>query len=150
MSDPDIARTFDTTIVSGFSDILLVAGCTASKSDMMSALWSKFGEKIHHFVSLAGQVNKIIGVGVISEDFEVLVAWPNLVFDESKMEDSYDNGDRMQGIEEREEIVLCATDLGLVQRMTVGSSSGQKAKLSELIVIKPRVALASVVDILDG
>ncbi|KAF8552725.1 hypothetical protein OG21DRAFT_1415584 [Imleria badia] len=150
ISDPEVAHTFDTTIASGFSDILLAAGCTAPKSEITSALWSKFGEKIHHFVSLAGQINKIIGVGVISEDFAVLVVWPDTVFDATSMEDSYDNGDRVQGTEEREEVVLCATDFGLMQRMMVGAGAGQTGKPSELIVIKPKVALASVVDILEG
>ena len=147
ISDPELAHTIDTTIISSFSDVLLAAGCTASKSDITSALWSKFGEKIHHFVSLAGQVNKITGVGVISEDFEVLVIWPDVGFDERTMEDSYDNGDR--GTEERQETVLCATELGLMQRMRVGAGAGQKGKPSELIVIKPKVALVSVIDIID-
>ena len=129
--------------------MLLAAGCTTSKSDITSALWSKFGEQIHHFISLAGQVNKIIGVGVISEDFEVLVIWPDEDFDEQTMEDSYENGDRMQGTEGRQETVLCATELGLMQRMSVGTGTGQKGKPSELIVIKPKVALVSVIDILD-
>ena len=129
--------------------MLVAAGCTASESDIASALWSKFGEKIHHFVSLAGQVNKTIGVGVISEDFEVLVSWPDEGFDERTMEDSYDNGDRMQGTEGPQETVLCATELGLMQRMSVGAGTGQKRKPPELIIIKPKVALLSVIDILD-
>jgi len=149
ISDPELARTIDTTIIAGFSDILLTAGCTASKSDITSALWSKFGEKIHHFVSLAGQVNKITGVGVISEDFEVLVIWPDVDFDERTMEDSYDDGDRVRETEGRQESVLCATELGLVQRMSIGAGTGRKVKPSELIVIKPKVALLSVIDMID-
>ena len=134
----------------GLCDILLAAGCTASKPDITSALWSKFGEKVHHFVSLAGQVNKIVSAGIVSEDFELLVIWPDTVFDERAMEDAYDNGDRVQEVEgEREQLVLCATELGLLQRMMVGSSSGRKGRSSELIVIKPKVALVSVIDIID-
>ncbi|KAI9573814.1 hypothetical protein HD554DRAFT_2012352 [Boletus coccyginus] len=149
ISDPELAHTINTTIIAGFSDILLAAGCTASKSEITSALWSKFGEKIRHFVSLAGQVNKITGVGVISEDFEVLVIWPDVDFDERTMEDSYDNGDRIRETEGRQENVLCATELGLVQRMSIGAGAGQKVKPSELIVIKPKVALLSVIDMID-
>jgi hypothetical protein len=136
MSDPE--NTIDMAITSSFSDMLLAAGCTGSKSDITAALWSKFGEKFHHFVSLAAQVNKMIGVGVISEDLEVLVRWPDDGFDERTMEDSYDNGDRMQGTEERE-IVLCATELGLGRRAGMGEQG---------IVIKPKVALVSVIDII--
>jgi hypothetical protein len=123
--------------------VLLAAGCTGPKSDIASTLWSKFGEKIHHFVSLAAQVNKMIGVGVISEDLEVLVRWPDEGFDEMTGEDSYDNGDKMQGTEELE-IVLCATELGLGRR----AGMGEQGKPSELIVIKPKVALVSVIDII--
>ncbi|KAF8552718.1 hypothetical protein OG21DRAFT_91494 [Imleria badia] len=147
LSNPEVAHAVDMTIISGFSDILLAAGCTASKSDITSALWSKFGENIHHFVSLAGEVNKIIGVGVISEDFAVLVVVPDAIFDERMMEDSYDDGDRVQGKGERKETVLCATDFGLMQRIMVEAGSGQMEKPSESIVIKPKVALASVVDV---
>lgn len=92
----------------------------------------------------------MIGVGVISEDFEVLVVWPDRVFDDKEMEDSYDSGDRVQGTEGREEAVLCATDLGLMQQMIEGGAgAGEKGKPSELIVIKPKVALMSVLDIID-
>ncbi|KAG8215043.1 hypothetical protein J3R82DRAFT_8452 [Butyriboletus roseoflavus] len=147
-SDPEFARTMDRTIVSGFTDILLAAGCTTSKLDITSALWSKFAEKIDHFVSLAGQVNKMIGAGVISEDFEVLVVHPDMAFDDKAMEDSYDDGDRMQGTEEHKETVLCATELGLMQRMGVGTGAGQNEKPSELIIMKPKVALVSVIDLI--
>jgi len=143
ISASELAHTIDTTITSGFSDVLLAAGCTGPKSDIASTLWSKFGEKIHHFVSLAAQVNKMIGVGVISEDLEVLVRWPDEGFDEMTGEDSYDNGDKMQGTEELE-IVLCATELGLGRR----AGMGEQGKPSELIVIKPKVALVSVIDII--
>lgn len=147
ISDPELAHTIDTTIIAGFSDILLAAGCTASKTDITSALWTKFADKIHHFVSLSGQVNKTIGVGVVSEDFEVLVVWPDTTFDERQMEDSYDSGERVQG--GRQEVVLCATDLGLMQRMMVGAGGEEKRTPSELVVIKPKVALMSVLDIID-
>ncbi|KAG9309466.1 hypothetical protein JVU11DRAFT_10435 [Chiua virens] len=148
ISDPELAQTFVTTIVSGLSDILLAAGCTTSKEDITAALWSKFAERIHHFVSLAGQVNKIIGAGVISEDFEVLVVWPGVVFEEKTMENADDNGERVHKAEEHqpEETVLCATELGLMQRMRVGGSGGDKTKPTELIVIKPKVTLTSVLN----
>ena len=149
MSDVELAQTIVTTIISGFSDILVAAGCTASRIDITSALRSKFAEQIHHFVSLAGQVNKIIGVGIISEDFEVLVVSPEAIFDDNAMEDSYDDGDRAQGTEEHTESVLCATELGLMQRMGVGAGTGHDGKPSELIVIKPKVALVSVIDVLN-
>lgn len=134
------------TIVAGFSDIISAAGCTASKSDVTAAFWTEFGEKVHHFVSLAGQVNKFIGVGVISDDFEVLVVWPDTAFDDKMMEDSYDNGDRIRGAEQRQENVLFATELGLMQRMRVGSGAAQKGKPSELIIMKPKVALVGAID----
>lgn len=149
ISDPETVQTYDTNIITGFSDILVAAGCTAPRTDTTSALWTKFAEKVHHFVSLAGQVNKIIGVGVISEDFEVLVVWPEDVFNDRRMEDSYDSGERIQGREGHQEEVLCATDLGLMQRIKVGAGAGEKRKPSELVVMKPKVALMSVLDIID-
>lgn len=149
MGDPELAHNIDTTIMSGFSDILVAAGCTASTTDITSVLWTKFAEKVHHFVSLAGQVNKMIGVGVISEDFEVLVVWPDTPFDDKQMEDSYDSGERVQGAGGHQEDVLCATDLGVMQRINVGAGAGEEGEPSELIVVKPRVALMSVLNIID-
>ncbi|KAH0836422.1 hypothetical protein J3R83DRAFT_8025 [Lanmaoa asiatica] len=149
MNDRELAHKIDSMLVSGCTDILLAAGCTTAKSDIESGLWSKFAEKMHHFVSLAGQVNKIIGMGVISEDFHVVVVAPEAIFDKKDMEDSYDNDDKDQGTKGRPEIVLCATELGLLQRGRVGAGAGQGGEPSESIVMKPKVALASVMDIFN-
>ncbi|KIJ10005.1 hypothetical protein PAXINDRAFT_31645, partial [Paxillus involutus ATCC 200175] len=80
-----------TKTISGLCDILLAAGCTASKSDIVSGLSSKFTDKISLLVSLAIRVNKIIGEDVTSGDFEVLAVPPATAFDGTKMEDSYDD-----------------------------------------------------------
>ena len=135
-SDPERTRAINTTIVEGFSDILFAAGCTTSKPDITSALASKFG-KMRDFVSMAGEINRIICAGVVSEDFEVLVVSLGTPLDEKVMEDWDDDGVRT---EEIEETVLCATELGLMKR-TKGEPS--------TIVIKPKVALESVLDIIN-
>lgn len=95
-------------------------------------------------MSLAGHINKIVGAGVVSGDFEVLVVSPGSLFDGEVMEDWDDDGVGVRGtssgMEEPGETVLCAMELGLVKRV--------KGELSAMVV-KPKVALVSVLDIIN-
>jgi hypothetical protein len=138
-----------TKAISGLSDILLAAGCTASKSDIVSGLSSKFTDKISLLVSLAIRVNKIIGEDVTSGDFEVLAVPPATAFDGATMEDSYDDASSPSARGGTMPKVLCATDLGLRKKTRVGMV-GEKEKQWEIkMLLKPKVALESVVDIMD-
>ncbi|KAF9218709.1 hypothetical protein BS17DRAFT_719808 [Gyrodon lividus] len=138
-----------TKMISDLSDILLTAGCTTSKSDIASGLSSKFREKISFLVSLAIRVNKIIGEDVTSGDLEVLVVPPGTAFDGTMMEDSYEDGSSQRARGGRVPKVLCATDLGLRKKTRVGMV-GEKEKQWEItVLLKPKVALESVVDIMD-
>ncbi|KIK91493.1 hypothetical protein PAXRUDRAFT_830793, partial [Paxillus rubicundulus Ve08.2h10] len=92
------------------------------------------------------RVNKIIGEDVTSGDFEVLAVPPATTFDGMMMEDSYDDETSPSA---RGGKVLCATDLGLRKKTRVGMV-GEKEKQWEIkMLLKPKVALESVVDIMD-
>ncbi|KAF9236020.1 hypothetical protein BU15DRAFT_50682 [Melanogaster broomeanus] len=135
--------------ISGLSDILLAAGCTASKSDIVSAISSKFRDKISFLVSLAIRVNKIVGEDVTSGNLEVVAVRPETTFDATSMEDSYDDGSSPQARGGSMPTVLCATDLGL-RKMTRVGMTGEKEKQWDIkVLLKPKVALKSVVDIMD-
>lgn len=134
-------------MISGFGDILLTAGCTAPKSDISLALSSKFTEKLSFLVSLAMRVNKIVGEDVTSGDFEVLAIPPGTAFDVTTMEDSYDDGGSAKGREDNVSKVLCATDLGLRKKTRMGMT-GEK-QWETKVLLKPKVALESVIEIMD-
>lgn len=134
-------------MISVFGDILLAAGCTAPKSDITSAFSSKFAEKLSFLVSLAMRVNKIIGEDVTSGDFEVLAVEPKDAFDVTTMEDSYDDGGSARGKSDNVPKVLCATDLGLRKKTRVGMT-GEK-QWETKVLLKPKVALESIVEIMD-
>ncbi|KAN0081721.1 hypothetical protein V8E55_009345 [Tylopilus felleus] len=134
-------------IISGLADILLTTGCTAPKSDITSALTSKFAEKLSFLVSLAMRVNKIVGEDVTSGDFEVLAVPPATAFDVTAMEDSYDDGRSSKAKGNNIPKVLCATDLGLRKKTRMGMT-GEK-QWETKVLLKPKVALESVIEIMD-
>ncbi|KIJ63514.1 hypothetical protein HYDPIDRAFT_92172, partial [Hydnomerulius pinastri MD-312] len=111
-------------------------------------LSSKFTEKISFLVSLAIRVNKIVGEDVTSGDLEVLAVRSATPYDGSWMEDSYDDGNSERGVGGGAK-VLCATDLGLRKKTRV-AMTGEREKQWEIkVLLKPKVALESVVDIMD-
>lgn len=136
-------------IISGLADVLLAAGCTGSTAELTAALAAKFTEKISFLVSLAVRVNKIVGEDVTSGDLEVLAVMPATPFDAASMEDSYDDGTPASSAGGAARRVLCATDLGLRKRTRV-AMTGEKEKQWEIkMLLKPKVALESVVEIMD-
>ncbi|KAF8131809.1 hypothetical protein EV363DRAFT_1164450 [Boletus edulis] len=147
LDDSQLAFQIATKIISGLGDILLTTGCTAPKADITSALTSKFAEKLASLVSLAMRVNKIVGEEVTSGDFDVLAVPPATAFDMSTMEDSYDDGRSAKAKGKNMSRVLCATDLGLRKKTRVGMTGDKQWETK--ILLKPKVALESVVEIMD-
>ncbi|KAI9569171.1 hypothetical protein HD554DRAFT_2020913 [Boletus coccyginus] len=129
-------------IIAGFSDILLAAGCTAPQSDITSKVTSKFEQKIALLVELAGRLNKLFDE-VISSDFEILVVRPGEKFESKNMEDTDSDQAGLQDAS-----VLCATHLGLIKRVPVGTlwEKGRKQKMTAL---KAKVLLESFLDTED-
>lgn len=134
-------------MISGLADILLTTGCPAPKSDVTSALISKFADKLSFLASLAMRVNKIVGEDVTSGDFEVLAVLPATAFDVTTMEDSYDDGRSAKTRGNTVSKVLCATDLGLRKKTRMGMT-GEK-QWETKVLLKPKVALESVIEIMD-
>ena len=132
---------FVSGILTGLSDILLAAGCTASQSDIVSTVTSQFEQRISFLVELAARLGKMFDE-VISSDFEVFIALPEAEFDDEMMEEEVDG----KQVEVKEKTVLCATHLGLVKRMAMGTSLWEKGKKQEITVLKAKVLLQSFLD----
>lgn len=127
-------------ILADISDILLVAGCTAPQSDVVSKVTSMFQEKITSLVELAVRLGKMFDE-VISSDFEVFLPRPGEKFEDKMMEDA--DGEQT-GIQDAS--VLCATHLGLIKRVPVGTSLWEKGKKQKITVLKAQVLLESPFD----
>lgn len=142
--EPQLTSLLTTKILSGLVDILLAAGCNASQAELVTALSSKFGDKISFLVTLAVRVNKIVGEDVTSGDLEVLAVPPASLFDPASMEDVYNEASSGTGAR-----VLCTTDLGLRKRVRVFMTGEKEKQWALTTLLKPKVALESVVEIMD-
>ena len=78
---------------------------------------------------------------MISSDFEVFIAQPGEKFEDAMMENT--DGDQA-GF--KEEVVLCATHLGLVKRMPMGTSPWEKGDKRKTALLKAKVLLQSFLD----
>jgi len=115
---------------------VLAAGCTAPQSDIITKVTSKFDEKINLLVELAGHLSKMFDE-VISNDFEVFIARPGEKFKDRMMEDADDGQARTEEV-----LVLCATHIGLIKRVPVGTV-WEKGKKQKIMVLKAKVLLES-------
>lgn len=115
---------------------MLAAGCTAPQSDIITKVTSKFDEKINLLVELAGHLSKMFDE-VISNDFEVFIARPGEKFKDRMMEDADDGQARTEEV-----LVLCATHIGLIKRVPVGTV-WEKGKKQKIMVLKAKVLLES-------
>jgi hypothetical protein len=132
----------------------LAVGCMNSTHDITSALRAKFADKIRDFISLARDINMIIGAGVISEDLEILWVPPETPFDGKVMQDLDDDGKGQgtfkNGMEGPRETVLCTIELGLMKR-TRAAAAGKRNETIEAvnsIMVKPKVALVSILNVI--
>lgn len=131
-------------VIVDLSDILLVAGCTTPQSHIMSAIASKFKERITLLVTLAGRLGKMFDE-VISSDFEVFLARPRDGFEGKDMEAS-DEG--QAGVPQEGSAVLCTTHLGLIKQVPVGTL-WEKGEKQQVMVLKAKVLLESFLDTED-
>ena len=127
-------------VITDISDIVLVAGCTASQSDIIGTITSKFEDRLTLLVTLAGHLNKSFNE-VISSDFEVFLARPGDAFQSKNMEES----DEGQARGQERSVVLCTTHLGLLKQVPVGTL-WEKGKKQEVMVLKAKVLPESFLD----
>ena len=117
----------------------MAAGCATSLSAARKAS-SQFEDKVASIISIAGQLNKMIGE-VVSVDFEVLTVRPLETFEETTMEGDFDEGQGVPGGTVIGQKVLCSTQLGMRKR--IQRESGHRDMLT---VVKAKVILESFLD----
>lgn len=136
--DAQLCSAAASKIVAGLADILLVAGCDGTRPQLCDAIKQKFSEKIALLVKSGMRINRLI-INSMDRGLEVVVIKPTTVFDSACMDDGYDDGEHDKNTANNR--VLCPTDIGLRQR--------SKPNAGARILLKPKIALESVVDNLD-
>jgi len=139
LDDAQLCSATTSKIVAGLADILLIAGCDGTRPQLCDALKQKFSEKISLLAKSGMRINRLI-VNSIDRGLDVVVIKPATVFDSTCMDDGYDDGEHDKNAANNR--VLCPTDIGLWQR-SKGPNGGVR------ILLKPKIALESVVDNLD-
>lgn len=127
-----------------FSNIMLAAGCSVAPDILRASVEKKLSERIVLLFKLALQLNKIVMEEITSADLITVTVPFETTYSAEQMEDAYVDGDPATGGVR----VLCTTDLGL-RRMTRMATSGEK-QWDDKLLLKPKVALKTVVDSMDG
>ncbi|PFH47367.1 hypothetical protein AMATHDRAFT_50360 [Amanita thiersii Skay4041] len=132
----DLAMFF----LDAFVNILITAGVKDGRERICEEIESRFSSEIENIVKKSQELNKAIGEDVTSCELEILYMEPDHVFDESIMEDTFQ--DQTKDTTQEPEGVLCTTDLGLIRHeKTTGGDGWQNT-----ILIKPKIVLQSKLD----
>jgi hypothetical protein len=122
---------------------MLAAGCSASPDVLRASAEKKLSDRIVLLFKMATQLKKIVMEEITSADLRTVTVSGGVVYSAEEMEDAYVDGDpATDGVR-----VLCTTDLGL-SRATKLATSGEKQWDNKLL-LKPKVALETVVDSMD-
>lgn len=127
-----------------FCNIMLAAGCSAAPDILRASVEKKLSDRIVLLFKLALQLNKIVMEEITSADLRTVTVPSETTYSVEQMEDAYVDGDPATGGVR----VLCTTDIGLM-RITRMATSGEK-QWDEKLLLKPKVALKTVVDSMDG
>jgi len=128
-------------------DILVTAGCSAPITNIQEKLKTVFSTKIAVMVDLAVRLNRAIGEDITSGNMEVVAVGSAMPYDPTKMDNAYEDGQPTSKQDSASIRVLCPTDLGL-QRLSKVSMTGED-QWDTKILLKPKVAIESVVDSLE-
>lgn len=139
--DEDVSSNLLLHLVNMLVDVLLVAGLKASHEHIHEELMATFSDKLTIVVRAALALNWVIGKDITSADMEPLSVLWGAEFDSAKMEDVNGGGELKVGVEH----VLCTTDLGL-SRVVKSSLKDSEAALQTTMLLKPKVALESMVE----
>jgi hypothetical protein len=123
---------------------MLAAGCSVEPEILRASVEKKLSDRIVLLFKLALQLNKIMMEEITSADLTTVTVPFETTYSVEQMEDAYVDGEPAAGGVR----VLCTTDLGL-RRITRLATSGDK-QWDDKLLLKPKVALKTVVDSMDG
>ncbi|KAF9073346.1 hypothetical protein BDP27DRAFT_1216107 [Rhodocollybia butyracea] len=125
-------------ILAACANILIVAGLHDSELRLLDALTARFSDRLTMIVERAIHLNNAIGDDVTSCEFVPIYCTPDVAFDPSTMENTSDSGH--SHFIERENKILCTTDLGLLRAEKV---QGEEGTWHNTILLKPKIVMSA-------
>lgn len=119
---------------------------------MRESIVSRFQERMGTIVGHALVLNEAIGEKVVSGDLEPIHERPEVVFDPTTMDDAFpvDPSEPSVADVKGGGRTLCSTDLGLQRVEKVSASEAGENEWHDIILLKPKVALESLLNHMDG
>ncbi|RDX46341.1 hypothetical protein OH76DRAFT_1356279 [Lentinus brumalis] len=129
------------TLAGIVADVLVIYGASGTWEDVSDAVTQTFERDLHEVISLALQFQWTAGEKVVSRDFSVFAAEPDLAFDPLSMQDERAD-QRKTTASIRKGSVLCTTHLGLLMERKSGGKGGS-GDVDSTLLLKPKVVLKS-------
>ena len=126
-------------ISKNIAEVLIVAGYRRVAEEVTDEVAQKFGHRIRAIVGTALRLNKIFGENITSCDLNLMLVSEGSPFNPATAEDIGEGASPQKTAD----LVLCTTDVGL--NRSVRDSKGGKM---ETVLLKPKVALQSVTEVL--
>lgn len=117
----------------------MAIGFGSDQALVQDVIRSEFGDRMGRIGSLALELNKAIGEGIVSSDIEPIYVAPGVAFDPAVMDDDelFTNDPQDSPLES--ETILCTTRLGL---LWTGEGSAE-SRWDEKILLRPRIVRRS-------
>ncbi|KAF7982964.1 hypothetical protein HWV62_24546 [Athelia sp. TMB] len=154
--DADVSSLLVPHLANYFVEILLVAGVPASEEAIHEIVMRDFADKMTEIVRLALALNWVTGREITSADLEPYIILWDTVFDPTAMEDLHEEPAHLkpkalEDVIKEEDHVLCTTDLGLRRIVKLPKDKGGAGgDIQTTVLLKPKVALHSVIQGLEG
>jgi hypothetical protein len=130
-NDPKVWDNLVQVLADDSIQVLLVAGCSLSRSKLHSQFYSKFQERLQKIRQLTFELKKAIDQDITSVDLTVVTVPPGNQFDPSWMEDALGEA---QGVPSNSR-VFRTTEVGLRRTEKVGNDR------RHIVLMKPKVLL---------
>jgi hypothetical protein len=145
--DQHAAKEIADVILRWSSQILLISGCLNSDT-MRDVLQDRFGEQVRRIAKAVCKLAHVIKEDILSTNFDIIAVGRDDAFDARLMSDTFGDHGTSRGP------VLCTTELGLrcsTRKGTSGGSINAEAEgfIEKRLLLRPKVLLESVVDVLD-
>jgi len=136
------------TIFRWSSDIFIISGASnPQNTSSLEGLRARFGTQVRRIANAVFKLAKIMREEIMSTNFDVVAVEHGQDFDINEMTDAFEDYGTSVGA------VLCTTDLGLscsTRRSTGGlGPREQEGYVDRRLLLRPKVVLDSVVDVLD-
>lgn len=129
------------TLTGIVADVLVIYGASGTWESVSDAVTQTFEGDLHEIISLALRFQWTTGEKIVSRDFAVFTAEPDLAFDPLSMQD--ERADQRKTTSSiRKGSVLCTTHLGLLMERKTGGKGGI-GDVDSIVLLKPKVVLKS-------